>query len=201
MPISSTSPGGTVPGAGPVLAARVLEPGPPAMRSIVVDGQPLRVTVRPGTGGGVPLLLVNGIGASLELLQPFVHQLDPALGVIRFDVPGVGGSPLPARPYRFTGLCRLMARLLSELGYGQADVLGISWGGAVAQHFAVVQRGRCRRLVLVSTATGSLMVRARQAVLARMVTPAATWTGTTCGRSPRTSTAVRRAPSRTRSVR
>ena len=87
------------------------------MRSIVVDGQPLRVTVRPGTGGGVPLLLVNGIGASLELLQPFVDQLDPALGVIRFDVPGVGGSPLAARPYRFTGLCRLMARLLSELGW------------------------------------------------------------------------------------
>ena len=176
MPISSTSPGSTGPGStgpgstGPGSTGPG-STGPPAMRSIVVDGQPLRVTVRPGTGGGVPLLLVNGIGASLELLQPLVNQLDPALGVIRFDVPGVGGSPLPARPYRFTGLCRLMARLLSELGYGQADVLGISWGGAVAQHFAVVQRGRCRRLVLVSTATGSLMVPARPAVLARMVTP------------------------------
>ncbi|MGI8451872.1 MAG: poly(3-hydroxyalkanoate) depolymerase [Streptosporangiaceae bacterium] len=141
------------------------------MRSIVVDGQPLRVSVRPGTGGGVPLLLVNGIGASLDLLQPFVDELDPALGVIRFDVPGVGGSPLPARPYRFTGLCRLLARLLSALGHGEADVLGISWGGTVAQHFAVFQRGRCRRLVLASTATGSLMVPARPAVLARMVTP------------------------------
>ncbi len=145
--------------------------GPPAMRSIVIDGQPLRVTVRPGTGAGVPLLLVNGIGASLELLQPLVDELDPALDVIRFDVPGVGGSPLPARPYRFTGLCRLMARLLPALGYREADVLGISWGGAVAQHFAVLQRGRCRRLVLVSTATGALMVPARPAVLARMVTP------------------------------
>ncbi len=99
------------------------------MRRIVVAGQPLRVTVRPGTGAGVPLLLVNGIGASLELLQPFVDELDPALDVIRFDVPGVGGSPLPARPYRFSGLCRLMARLLSALGYSRADVLGISWGG------------------------------------------------------------------------
>jgi poly(3-hydroxyalkanoate) depolymerase len=145
--------------------------GAPAMRSIVVDGQPLRVAVRPGTGASVPVLLVNGIGASLELLQPFVDQLDPALDVIRFDVPGVGGSPLPARPYRFSGLCRLMALLLSTLGYDEADVLGISWGGAVAQHFAVLQRGRCRRLVLVSTATGMLMVPARPAVLARMATP------------------------------
>jgi poly(3-hydroxyalkanoate) depolymerase len=117
------------------------------------------------------LLLVNGVGASLELLQPFVDALDPALEVIRFDVPGVGGSPLPGLPYRFTGLSRLMARLLSELGHDEADVLGISWGGGVAQHFALLQRHRCRRLVLVSTATGSLMVPARPAVLARMVTP------------------------------
>jgi poly(3-hydroxyalkanoate) depolymerase len=115
--------------------------------------------------------LINGIGASLELLQPLVDALDPALDVIRFDPPGVGGSPLPAAPYRFTGLCSLVARMLTTLGYDQADVLGISWGGAVAQHFAAFQRSRCRRLVLVSTATGALMVPARPAVLARMVTP------------------------------
>jgi poly(3-hydroxyalkanoate) depolymerase len=140
-------------------------------RSIAVDGQQLRVAVRPGNAGRVPLLLVNGIGASLELLQPFVDELDPALEVIRFDVPGVGGSPLPGRPYRFTGLCRLMAHLLSALGHDEADVLGISWGGGVAQHFATFQRQRCRRLVLVSTATGALMIPARPAVLARMITP------------------------------
>ena len=147
------------------------KPGPPTTRSMVVDGRPLRIDVRPGTGQQPPLLLVNGVGASLELLQPFVDALDPALEVIRFDVPGVGGSPLPGLPYRFTGLSRLMARLLSELGHDEADVLGISWGGGVAQHFALLQRHRCRRLVLVATATGSLMVPARPAVLARMVTP------------------------------
>jgi poly(3-hydroxyalkanoate) depolymerase len=140
-------------------------------RSIVVDGQQLRVAVRRGKGSRVPLLLINGIGASIELLQPFVDELDLAADVIRFDVPGVGGSPLPSLPYRFTGLCRLTAHLLSELGYGEVDVLGVSWGGAVAQHFAAFQRNRCRRLVLVSTATGSLMVPARPAVLARMATP------------------------------
>ena len=67
-----------------------------------------------------------------------MDALDPALEVIRFDVPGVGGSPLPVRPYRFTGLCRLVAQMLTALGYdGAVDVLGISWGGGVAQHFAV----------------------------------------------------------------
>jgi poly(3-hydroxyalkanoate) depolymerase len=146
-------------------------PGQQTVRSIAVGGQLLRVAVRPGPPAGVPLLLINGIGASLELLQPFVDALDPALGVIRFDVPGVGGSGPPHGPYRFTGLCRTIARLLGVLGHDRADVLGISWGGGVAQHFALFQRARCRRLVLVSTATGAIMVPARPAVLLRMVTP------------------------------
>jgi poly(3-hydroxyalkanoate) depolymerase len=148
-----------------------------SMRSIVVGGQPLRVAVRAGRPGRgapasrTPLLLINGIGASLDLLQPFADALDPALTVIRFDVPGVGGSPAPARPYRFTGLCRLIAGLLTALDCERADVLGISWGGGVAQHFAAFQRARCRRLVLVSTATGAIMIPARPAVLLRMATP------------------------------
>jgi len=149
-----------------------------SVRSVAVGRQMLRVDVRPARRvlwrsrqREYPLLLINGIGASLELLQPLVDELDPALEVIRFDPPGVGGSPLPAAPYRFTGLCGLVARLLTALGHDRADVLGISWGGAVAQHFAAFQRARCRRLVLVSTATGALMVPARPTVLARMVTP------------------------------
>jgi poly(3-hydroxyalkanoate) depolymerase len=117
------------------------------------------------------LLLINGVGASLELLEPFVAELDSAVEVIRFDPPGVGGSPPPPGPYRFTGLGQLIARMLTELGYDQVDVLGISWGGGVAQHFAAFQRARCRRLVLAATATGSLMVPARPSVLVHMVTP------------------------------
>jgi poly(3-hydroxyalkanoate) depolymerase len=152
------------------------------VRSVAVGGRQLRVAIRPGNLGRrglrltapprrAPLLLINGIGASLELLEPFVRELDPAVDVIRFDPPGVGGSPPPATPYRFTGLCALIAGMLTELGYGQVDVLGISWGGAVAQHFAAFQRSRCRRLVLVATATGALMVPARPSVLANLVTP------------------------------
>jgi poly(3-hydroxyalkanoate) depolymerase len=149
------------------------------VRSVAVGGQLVRAAIRqaakpgPNDAGGAPrfpLLLINGIGASLELLEPFVAELDPAVEVIRFDPPGVGGSAL-SWPYRFTGLCRLIAGLLTELGHDRADVLGISWGGGVAQHFAAFQRARCRRLVLVATATGALMVPPRPSVLAHMVTP------------------------------
>jgi poly(3-hydroxyalkanoate) depolymerase len=149
------------------------------VRSVAVGRQLLRVSVRPalnpaaaGTQPHRPaLLLINGIGASLELLEPFVAELDPAVEVIRFDPPGVGGSPPPRGPYRFSGLCRLIADMLTELGYDGVDVLGISWGGGVAQHFAAFQRARCRRLVLVATATGTPMVLARPSVLVHLVTP------------------------------
>jgi poly(3-hydroxyalkanoate) depolymerase len=141
------------------------------MRAVAVGGQHLRVAVRPGDGTRTPLVLANGIGASLEVLQPFVDALDPSIEVVRFDVPGVGGSPLPSGPYRLPGLARLVARLLDELGYRTVDMLGISWGGVLAQQFALCHRGRCRRLVLVATSTGMLMVPGRPRVLARMATP------------------------------
>jgi poly(3-hydroxyalkanoate) depolymerase len=134
-------------------------------------GQRLKVAIRPGDGTRTPLLLCNGIGANLELLQPFVNALDPAIEVIRFDVPGVGGSPTPALPLRFPALAWLAGRMLEQLGYQRVDVLGISWGGALAQQFALQHRWRCRRLVLVSTATGAIMVPGRPAVLAKMATP------------------------------
>jgi poly(3-hydroxyalkanoate) depolymerase len=140
-----------------------------SMRAI--GSQQLRVAVRPGDGTRTPLVLANGIGASLELLQPFVDHLDPVIEVIRFDAPGVGGSPLPTVPYRLPRLARLLARLLDQLGYATVDLLGISWGGGLAQQFALSQRDRCRRLVLVATGTGMLMVPGRPKVLARMATP------------------------------
>ena len=119
-----------------------------------VGGTPLRVAVRPGTGTGPPLLLCNGIGMRLEALRPFVDALDPAIEVIRFDAPGVGGSQLPNLPYRFTTLALLLRDVLRNLGHQQADVLGISWGGGLAQQFALCNPRLCRRLILVATATG-----------------------------------------------
>ena len=119
-----------------------------------VGGTPLRVAIRPGTGTGPPLLLCNGIGMRLEALRPFVDALDPAIEVIRFDAPGVGGSQLPNLPYRFTTLALLLRDLLHSLGHQQVDVLGISWGGGLAQQFALLNPRLCRRLILVATATG-----------------------------------------------
>jgi poly(3-hydroxyalkanoate) depolymerase len=142
------------------------------IRSIAGPGGPLRIHVRRGVNGsGVALVLANGIGASIELLQPFVDALPAAIEVVRFDVPGVGGSPRRSWPYRIPALARMLRRALDDLGYDELDMLGVSWGGGLAQQFAMTPGSRCRRLVLVSTATGALMVPASPRVLARMATP------------------------------
>jgi poly(3-hydroxyalkanoate) depolymerase len=141
------------------------------MRIVRVGGRTLRVSVREGTPGWPPLLLCNGIGVSLELLQPFVDALDPRRPVIRFDMPGIGGSPAPVVPYHLATLPSLLAGLLDQLGYEQADVLGISWGGGLAQQFALSRPDRVRRLVLVATAPGALMIPGHPRVLLRMLTP------------------------------
>jgi poly(3-hydroxyalkanoate) depolymerase len=135
-----------------------------------VGGQTLRVGVRHGEQARPPLLLFNGIGANIELVEPFLDALDGPEAII-FDVPGVGGSPAPILPYRPSTLARLSARLLDQLGHEQVDVLGVSWGGALAQQFAFQQSRRCRRLVLAATSPGHLMVPGKLTVLLKMATP------------------------------
>jgi poly(3-hydroxyalkanoate) depolymerase len=140
----------------------------------VVRRRRLRVSVRRAAGPGparTPLLLLNGIGASLELLQPFVDELPPGIEVIRFDVPGIGGSPVPMVPYHMSTFASLVGALVRRLGHGRVDVMGLSWGGGLAQQFAVTQRKQTRKLVLAATGTGSLMVPARPKVLLKMLTP------------------------------
>ena len=143
------------------------------VRTLTAAGRTLRIGVRPGTDRSVPpLLLMNGIGASLEVLQPFVDALDDSRTVVRFDVPGVGGSPRPVVPYNLATFGPVLTGILDKLELGgPVDVLGLSWGGGLAQHFAVQHRRRVRRLVLAATATGTLMVPAHPRVLARMLTP------------------------------
>jgi poly(3-hydroxyalkanoate) depolymerase len=137
---------------------------------IAVLGQQIRAHVRAGTG--VPLVLCNGIGASLEVLDPLVEHLNPNTTVVRFDVPGAGGSPDSPLPYGFPYLAVALRRLLDKLGLrGRVDVLGLSWGGALAQQFAFHNPRRCRRLILVATATGIAMVPGKPTVLAKMLTP------------------------------
>jgi len=130
----------------------------------------LRVATRDGKPGRPPLLLCNGIGGRLELFQPFVDALDPRRGVLRFDIPGIGESPAPVVPYHLATLAPMLTGLLDRLGVARADVLGISWGGGLAQQFALSRPDRVHRLVLVATGPGALMVPGHPKALLRMLT-------------------------------
>ncbi len=146
-----------------------------ATTTVNINGTRVFVAIRRGDGSGPPLLLINGIGANLEVFDPFIDALDKVggkkIGTIRFDVPGVGGSPPTLLPLRFRGLARLVAQLLDALGHQGVDVLGISWGGGLAQQFAHEYPQRCRRLVLVATSTGAISVPGRPGVLAKLLSP------------------------------
>jgi poly(3-hydroxyalkanoate) depolymerase len=138
-------------------------------KTIDVDGHLLRVGIR--RGEGVPLLIFNGIGANMELLEPLTRGLH-GIETIVFDLPGIGGSALRRSPYRLQGLARLAKKLLEKLGYSaHVDVLGVSWGGALAQQFARSHPEHARRLVLVSTTPGVLMVPGSPFRLAKLFAP------------------------------
>ncbi|MGO9960291.1 MAG: alpha/beta fold hydrolase [Solirubrobacteraceae bacterium] len=122
------------------------------IRYVDVDGVRLRTSIR---GVGRPLLLLTGIGAGLELAAPFEHALNPyGVQTIAADAPGTGASTRYRRPRRMPGLARTFELMLDALGYGQVDVLGVSFGGILAQQLAHQAPGRVRRLVLAATGAG-----------------------------------------------
>lgn len=117
-----------------------------------------------------PILFFNGIGANIEAVAPLAEELSDR-GFIMFDMPGVGKSPDPLIPYNTATMSWITAKLLDRFGLDQVDVMGISWGGAMAQHFALQHPGRTRRLVLAATSAGMLMMPGNPAALTKMANP------------------------------
>lgn len=137
-------------------------------------GVRVRAGVRRGSEAGPPLLIFNGIGACMELLEPLLAAL-PDTTIISYDVPGAGESNPPRRPWRMRHHARLADRLLDRLGFTQVNVLGISWGGALAQQFAKQYADRCERLILAATSPGHIMFPPRLSVMLRMSNPLRYW--------------------------
>ena len=128
--------------------------GPRRRRAVSVDVD--RVRLRTSTrGSGSPLLIITGLGASLELAEPFEREMvTRGRRTISFDAPGVGESTGYRWPRRMPGVARTIERLLDALDYRQVDVIGVSLGGVIAQQLAHQAPDRVRRLVLVATGPG-----------------------------------------------
>lgn len=134
-------------------------------------GRRLEVRHWPGAPGRKPLLLCAGIGTSSALFDLLVDHLDPDRPLIAVNPPGLGASPAPKAPYILHTMARSLRLATDHLGYDRTDILGISWGGALAQQFAFQNPRRCRRVVLVATSTGWMCVPPSLRTLARMATP------------------------------
>ena len=127
-------------------------PDQATIRIVDVDGVRLRTSVR---GSGPALLLISGLGASLDMGEPVEQELVAhGLQVISFDAPGVGGSTAYTRPRRLRGVADTVRMMVERLGYDRIAVLGVSLGGAVAQQLAHQAPDLVRRLVLAATTPG-----------------------------------------------
>ena len=148
-----------------------LEPSDIAHTFHSVGGDRLRIaSTKPKHASGPPLLIFNGIGASTELLEPFMRRLT-GVATLTFDLPGVGASQPSMLIRRLPGFAQLAREVLDQLGIDRVHVMGISWGGGLAQQFTRQFADRVERLVLAATSTGHLMVPPRPSVLLKMATP------------------------------
>lgn len=124
-------------------------------------------------GDGPPLLLIGGLWGGVAAWRGLVDQL-PGHRTVAFDAPGIGGTQRPAYPIQLPGLARFAAGVLDAVGVRRAHVLGVSFGGLVAQQLARIAPDRVDRLVLASTSSGLLHVPGRPEALVRLLTP---WPG------------------------
>ncbi|EJN34298.1 alpha/beta fold hydrolase [Pseudomonas sp. GM80] len=114
----------------------------------------LNVSIR---GQGSPLLLINGLGGLIRTFDPLREELAD-YRTTTLDVLGVGKSQMPRWPMRLPGHANLIAEMLKQLGINQVDVFGVSWGGALAQEFALRYPRMVRRLILAATSSGPAML-------------------------------------------
>ena len=117
-----------------------------------------------------PILFFNGIGANIETVAPLAEALTERR-FIMFDMPGVGGSPEPLVPYNPFTMSWIAKQLLKRFDAGVVDVMGVSWGGAMAQHFTLQHGNHVRRLILAATTAGMLMLPGNPAALSKMADP------------------------------
>jgi 3-oxoadipate enol-lactonase len=105
-------------------------------------------------GAGQWLILSHSLATDLTLWDDQMAALSSHFRVLRFDTRGHGGSSAPDVPYDFAMLTADVLGLMDALSVDRAHFCGISMGGMIAQHVALVAPERIDKLVLVSTTSG-----------------------------------------------
>lgn len=129
----------------------------PARAANAVDAPTRTVTVGTATvayrtlGSGPPLLLLNRFRGTLDTWDPaFLDALARHRTLYLFDLPGIGYSE-GVQPDSMEASIALVDGFADALGLREFDLLGWSWGGLLAQAYAVDRPGRVGKLVLLAT--------------------------------------------------
>lgn len=106
------------------------------------------------SGDGPPLLFLNGSGSTLVEAEPMLARLRPHFDVLAHDQRGLGRTTIPDGPYTMAGYAADAGALAAHVGWDSYRVVGISFGGMVAQELAVTVPERIERLALLVTSAG-----------------------------------------------
>lgn len=105
-------------------------------------------------GSGPRLLYCNGSGATLDSVRPLLAMLASRFDLLAFDYRGMGASAPVGESYTMADLAGDVAGLLDAVGWDRTLLVGLSFGGMVAQEFAVRFPDRINRLALLATSPG-----------------------------------------------
>jgi len=106
------------------------------------------------SGDGPRLLFVNGSGSTIDDVRSLIGLFTPSFEVAVADSRGMGHTSVPEVPYAMADLASDAIALVDHLGWNTFNLLGISFGGMVAQEMAVTVPERIQRLVLMCTSSG-----------------------------------------------
>lgn len=121
------------------------------LTSIEVDGQTIAYRQ---AGQGPVLVLLHGFLCDSRCWRHQLAQLSDRFRVVAWDAPGAGSSSDPPATFTTASYVHCLAGFLDAIGIDRAHILGLSWGGILAQEFYRLCAGRVRSLVLADTYAG-----------------------------------------------
>jgi pimeloyl-ACP methyl ester carboxylesterase len=121
------------------------------LHSVEIDGQTIAYRQ---SGQGPALVLLHGFLCDSRCWKHQLSQLSDQFRVVAWDAPGAGSSSDPPQTFTTASYARCLARFLDAIGIERAHMLGLSWGGILAQEFYRRYADRFRSLVLADTYAG-----------------------------------------------